>query len=183
MKRARLKPTTPWFALVDNGPYAENDLEVELAIGVQLRKGLHASDWEGSPVQLQELPAVESMASIIHEGESVSVQNAYTHLYAWTQANGYQVAGPYREIYLSRHPGSHFKPDPIWMLASSNLQCPIQRASIPISIQSNQKRKEKLMKPKIITKPAFKTVGMSYVGKNEQWEIPQIVGGLQQTLQ
>ena len=32
------------------------------------------------------------------------------------------------------------------------------------------------MKPKIITKPAFKTVGLSYVGKNLQGEIPQMWG-------
>lgn len=32
------------------------------------------------------------------------------------------------------------------------------------------------MEPKFITKPAFKAVGMSYVGKNEGGEIPQMWG-------
>ena len=32
------------------------------------------------------------------------------------------------------------------------------------------------MEPNIITKPGFKTVGLSYVGKNEQGEIPQLWG-------
>jgi AraC family transcriptional regulator len=33
-----------------------------------------------------------------------------------------------------------------------------------------------MMEPKIVTKPAFKAVGLSYVGKNEQGEIPQLWG-------
>ena len=32
------------------------------------------------------------------------------------------------------------------------------------------------MEPKIVTKPAFKVVGLSYVGKNEAGEIPQMWG-------
>jgi len=175
LERARLKPTTPWFALIDNGPYDESDLEVELAVGVQLRKDLHAGDWGGGPVQLQELPAIESMASVIHEGESANLISAYTHLYAWTQSNGYQVAGPYREIYLPES-GITIQPRSNLDAGFIELQCPVQRASIPISIQSNQKRKEEIMQPKIITKPAFKAVGMSYVGKNEAGEIPQMWG-------
>ena len=30
------------------------------------------------------------------------------------------------------------------------------------------------MKPKIVTRPAFKTVGISYIGKNQSGEIPQM---------
>jgi AraC family transcriptional regulator len=32
------------------------------------------------------------------------------------------------------------------------------------------------MEPKIVTKPAFKAVGLSYIGKNEQGEIPKLWG-------
>ena len=32
------------------------------------------------------------------------------------------------------------------------------------------------MKPKIVTKPAFKTVGISYIGNNQSGEIPQMWG-------
>ena len=32
------------------------------------------------------------------------------------------------------------------------------------------------MEPKIVSKPAFKSIGLSYVGKNEQGEIPQMWG-------
>jgi predicted transcriptional regulator YdeE/DNA-binding transcriptional MerR regulator len=175
MERARLKPITPWFALVDNQPYAENDLEVELAIGVQLRQNQRDGDWGSSPVQLLELPAIDNMASVIHEGKSATLVNTYAQLYAWTQSNGYQIAGPYREIYLPET-GVSISPDTDLDAGFTELQCPIQRASIPISILSPEERKEKTMEPKIVTKPAFKAVGLSYVGKNEQGEIPKMWG-------
>jgi len=176
LERARLKPATPWFSIIDQGPYAENGLEVELAIGVELRSNQRLGDWGSSPVQLLELPPVENMASVIHEGELATLNSAYTQLFAWTQANGYQINGAYREIYLS-DPGDDTQPQPHLEAGFTELQCPVKRASIPISILSNQERKEpNLMEPKIITKPAFKAIGMSYVGKNENQEIGQMWG-------
>jgi predicted transcriptional regulator YdeE/DNA-binding transcriptional MerR regulator len=175
LNTARLKPASPWFALVDEGPYAENNLEVELAIGVQLRKGQRVGDWGTGPVQLQELPKIENMASVIHEGQSITLNNTYAHLFAWTQANGYQMTGRYREIYLPET-GVSNPPETELEAGFIELQCPVQRASIPVSVLSPKARKEQIMEPKIIKKPAFKTVGISYVGKNENGEIPQMWG-------
>jgi predicted transcriptional regulator YdeE/DNA-binding transcriptional MerR regulator len=172
---ARLKPTSPWFALLDDLPYAESDLEVAMAVGVQPRVNQRAGDWQGTPVNLTELPAVPSMASVIHEGELAAITNAYTHLYAWTQANGYNVTGSCREIYLPEAGIDSIAP-PSQQAGFTEVQCPVQRASIPISILSPEKRKERIMEPKIISKPRFKAVGLSYIGKNEQGEIPQMWG-------
>ncbi len=175
LESARLKPASPWFALVDDGPYAENDLEVELAVGVQLNRNQRQGDWGSSPVQLVELPAVQRMASVIHEGDAATLNSAYTHLCAWTQSNGYRIAGAYREIYLPES-GVSSSPKTSWDAACIELQSPVQRASIPISIQSLKEQKEKIMEPKTVTKPAFKTIGLAYVGKNEQGEIPELWG-------
>jgi predicted transcriptional regulator YdeE/DNA-binding transcriptional MerR regulator len=176
LERSHLKPITPWFALVEKGPYADNDLELELAIGVKLSKGQRSGDWGDSPVKVLDLPAVKRMASVIHESESSNL-DAYTQLYAWTQANGHKAAGPFREIYL-RESGISPIPEIGTKIDAdfTELQCPVKRASIPISIRSPQDRKEKTMQPKIVTKLAFKTVGLSYVGKNEAGEIPQMWG-------
>jgi len=173
LERARLKPATPWFALVDNQPYNESDLEVELAIGVQLHSQQRAGDWGHGPVQLLDLPAVSSMASVIHIGESDTLANTYAHLYGWTQAHGFQMAGPYREIYLPES-GINPSPDPHTKAGFVELQAPIRRASIPPSIRSTKNRKEQTMEPKIVNKPAFKSVGLSYIGKNQNNEIPQM---------
>jgi predicted transcriptional regulator YdeE/DNA-binding transcriptional MerR regulator len=172
LERAQLKPSTPWFALMENIPYAETDLTITLGVGVNLRSGQRAGDWNDTPVALQELPAALNMASIIHMDRSTSLAQTYTSLYAWTQANGYQVSGLFRELYL---PEAGSNPAPALKLDASliEVQCPVERVSIPISLMS---KKEQKMEPKIISKPAFKTIGLSYVGKNQNGEIGELWG-------
>ncbi len=164
LDRAGLKPAGPWFSLMDDLSYAETDLELTLGVGVQLQRGQRADEWSGTPVRLRELAAAASMASVIHNGDPVALSQTYSSLYAWTQANGYQPAGPFRELYLSET-GASLDAGLI------ELQCPVERASIPISILS---KKEEPMQPKIVNRPAFKAVGLSYVGKNENAEITQM---------
>jgi predicted transcriptional regulator YdeE/DNA-binding transcriptional MerR regulator len=178
LDQARLKPRGPWFALLDDLPYKETDNEVSLAVGVDLRRGHRAGDWEGTPVSLQDLEAVPAMASVIHAQEMDLLPQTYLNLYGWTQSNGYQIAGSCREIYLSEAGESTF---PTYSLEPGmiEVQCPVERTRIPASILSPDK-KEKTMEPKIVTKPAFKAVGLSYVGKNEHGEIPQMWGTFNQ---
>ncbi|MBN1453182.1 MAG: MerR family transcriptional regulator [Anaerolineales bacterium] len=177
LESARLKPASPWFALLDDMPYQETDLELTLAVGVDPRSGQRAGDWEGTPVRLQELAAVPGMASVIHQDDYAILPQTYKWLYAWTQSNGYQVAGPCREIYL---PGSGVNAPQDSPLTTGliEVQCPIEKPSIPVSLSSNQK--EETMQPKIVNRPAFKAVGLSYVGKNENGEIGQMWGRFNQ---
>jgi len=180
LEQARLKPTGPWFALLDNMPYKEMDNEVSLAVGVDLRSGQRAGDWEGTPIMLQELDAAPIMASVIHTSEADLLPQTYSFLYGWTQSNGYQITGLCREIYLSEDGANTALtsgPEP----GMIEVQCPIERARIPASILSPDK-KEKTMEPKIVTRPAFKAIGMSYVGKNENDEIGQMWGVFNQRM-
>ena len=166
LEQARLKAAGPWFALLNNLPYAEFDQEITLGVAVNLRSAQsaqRADDWGDTPVRLQELPAAPNMASLIHCDDAVALPVTYTSLYAWTQANGYRVAGPFREVYLPEGPSQD--------AGLIEVQCPVERAGVPLSLQS---KKEGTMEPKILTKPAFKTVGFSYVGKNQNDEIGQM---------
>ncbi|MBC8330845.1 MAG: GyrI-like domain-containing protein [Anaerolineae bacterium] len=175
LERARLKMVGPWFALVADLPYAENDQAIELAIPVQVRRGLRAGDWGNSLVKLRELDAVPNMASSIYEGEHATLNLAYTALYAWTKANAYQIVGPCREVYLSGMGIAFKKPDE--SSGFVEVQCPVERTRVPISVISTQTYgKELVMQPKFVTKPAMTVVGLSYVGKNENNEIPQLWG-------
>jgi predicted transcriptional regulator YdeE/DNA-binding transcriptional MerR regulator len=172
LTRARISPIGPWFTVIDDLPYDESNLEVELAIEINPKAGLRSGDWGISPVQLKAFEAVPNMASIIYSGDYASIIRAYTNLYAWTQRHGYTIAGSCREIYL---PDSGFNtmPEP-FETAFTEVQCPVRASDIPLSIQSPYERKEKIMEPKIISKPAFKAVGLSYVGKNQADEIPKL---------
>ncbi len=174
LDQTRLKPTGPWFALIDDIPYTESDLEVEMAVPINPAGRLRAGDVEGTPVSLRELPAVNSMASVIHEGEYASINRAYTGLYAWANTNAFKITGPCREVYLPEA-GISVNQAPDISSGFIEVQCPVERASIPISISTPvSNRKESVMEPKIITKDAMKVVGLSYIGKNENNEIPQL---------
>ena len=130
------------------------------------------------PVEVKTLEAVSSMASVIHEGNLNILPASYKSLFSWMQSNGYIIAGPTREIYLSET-GVNLNKFEIDS-GFTEVQCPIIPANIPISILSPNQRKENNMEPKIITKPAFKVVGLSYIGKNENNEIPQMWGEFNQ---
>lgn len=166
LDQARLKPAGPWFGLMENLPYAEADHELTLGVPVQLRSH-RADDWHGTPVSLRELPAAPNMASLVHTAEVAGLPLTYTSLYAWTQANGYKVAGLFREIYLPDSPAT-----PSADAALIEVQCPVERAGIPLSIQT--RKDEPPMQPQIITLPAFKAVGYSYIGSNSNGEISQM---------
>lgn len=167
LQRARLRPAGPWFGLKDDMPYSEHDLEVSLAVPVQLRSAQRAGDWQGTPISLQEMPSVESMASVIYSGEAAAISQAYAGLYAWAQANAYQVSGPCREVYLPEM-GISASPSPELHAGFIEVQCPVERARIPISLSTNTiDQKENIMQPKFETKPAMTVIGMCYRGKNE----------------
>jgi AraC family transcriptional regulator len=112
------------------------------------------------------------MASIIHAGEAIALPQTYAALYAWTQVNGYQFDGAFREFYL---PETGIEAPPASQLQASliEVQCPVARATVPLSIQS---RKEIPMQPTIVTKPVIKAVGISYIGKNQHDEIGLLWG-------
>jgi len=177
LEASRLKPATPWFALFEGLPYREADLELTLAVGVDLRSGQRAGDWQGTPIRLQELAAVPSMASVIHTGDPSTLSQAYASLYAWAQHGGYQPAGSYREIYLPES-GVSASPVPLTQAGVIEVQCPVEKTRLPVSLRSN--KKEEIMQPKIVNRPAFKAVGFSYVGKNEHGEIGQMWGRFNQ---
>jgi predicted transcriptional regulator YdeE/DNA-binding transcriptional MerR regulator len=175
MSRARLTPNSPWFSLVDNLPYDKAFQEVTLAVAVDAKRNQRSGDWDFDTVRLEDLPAIPCMASLIHEGEYAGINQTYTHLYGWTQTNGYQITGPCREIHLSET-GVNTAPFENMLANFTEVQCPVARVSIPISILSPKDQKEKIMEPKITTKPSFKSIGLSYIGKNEKGQIPQMWG-------
>ncbi len=52
------------------------------------------------PLALHDLPAVDTMASVIHKGDMWDIGQAMMALYARLGSHGYVSAGPYRELHL-----------------------------------------------------------------------------------
>jgi effector-binding domain-containing protein len=74
--------------------FSEDAVDVEIAVPVA------GSAPEGGRVNCRELPGVEQMACIIHQGGYETIGGTYGQLMTWVEANGYQAAGPVREVYL-----------------------------------------------------------------------------------
>jgi len=52
-------------------------------------------------IKCKKLPGYDAVASVMYKGSYDGVSAAYTALMRWIEANGYQVAGPSREIYFT----------------------------------------------------------------------------------
>ncbi len=80
-------------ALWHDPEYKESDVDAEA--GFYLKERVEAD----GGVQVHELPEITA-ASTIHNGSFQRLSEAYDALLRWIAANGYQVSGPIRELYL-----------------------------------------------------------------------------------
>jgi predicted transcriptional regulator YdeE/DNA-binding transcriptional MerR regulator len=152
-----------WLTLVHNPEYAERNLDLEVAIVVEAAPGA-AKAIRRKPVRrLAEMPQA---ACVVHSGAQRDLTQAYGALYAWLEANGWQQAGPVREV-CHANPTEDPGECPV-----IELQMPVERPSLLKSkSKSSGFEKEHIMEPKFVTKPAFMLVGMKYVGRNKNNEI------------
>jgi DNA-binding transcriptional MerR regulator len=56
-------------------------------------------------VKVYELPQTQ-VASIVHHGDFEDFTQGHTALAGWVEANGYEIVGPYREIYIQHDPNN-----------------------------------------------------------------------------
>ena len=89
-----VEPLEPEFALYHNPEFTELDIDMEAAVTVGERAET------AGPLLVRSLPAVETMASVVHQGRFMDVCDAIVALYGWIGANEQAAAGPYREIHL-----------------------------------------------------------------------------------
>jgi DNA-binding transcriptional MerR regulator len=83
------------FASWHDREYREKDVDAEA--GFYLYKPVPAPSADG--IRVHELPSATA-ASVIHSGSYQRLPEAYDALLRWVASNGYQVAGPIRELYL-----------------------------------------------------------------------------------
>jgi DNA-binding transcriptional MerR regulator len=55
-------------------------------------------------VKVYELPPTQ-VAAVVHQGNFEDFQQGHAAILEWIDANGYQIAGPYREIYIKHEKG------------------------------------------------------------------------------
>jgi DNA-binding transcriptional MerR regulator len=86
------------LAIYYSAEYVETDIDMELGTPIE-RVAIKAAVLPET-IALHDLPAVETMASVIHKGDMWDVGQAMVALYSWIGAHGYASNGPYRELHL-----------------------------------------------------------------------------------
>jgi effector-binding domain-containing protein len=89
----RISPVGPPVGVYYDEEFRE-EMDVEVAVPVA------GPVPEAGRVKMGQLPAVETMACVVHEGGYDTFGATYGQLMTWIEANGYRIAGPIREVYL-----------------------------------------------------------------------------------
>ena len=79
-----------------------DDEKLDLEIGFSLTRTSNAPVRISGDhlLRVSELPAVDTMATIVRPGTNAASHTSFGAVGMWIEANGYQVAGPCREVFL-----------------------------------------------------------------------------------
>jgi effector-binding domain-containing protein len=79
-----------------------DDEKLDLEIGFSLLRASNANVRIAGDHMLRagELPAVDTMATIVRPGTNAASHGPFGAIGMWIEANGYEVAGPCREVFL-----------------------------------------------------------------------------------
>ena len=158
-----LETSWPLQAVHYDSEYHDQGVDVEVTAPIM------RSLPELSGLRIHELPGVNTMASVVHQGSYGRLNEAYTALMTWVEASGYRVKGPSRNVFLETSDEG--------IEATCNItevQFPVQKKPTLFFVSGNKEKRK--MEPKIVEKPAFSVVGRRYQGKNENNEIAQMWG-------
>jgi len=117
MVQSKIKSTGPCLTLYHSDePKIDAEVCEPVAEGVSLPKN--------TKVQTRELPGAE-VAAVIHHGPFNTLSESYEAVLKWIEANGYQINGPGREIYLQppAEMGSQTDPDTV-----TEVQFPVMKS-------------------------------------------------------
>ena len=87
------KQTGPHFTLWHSSSDVYENEDVEALVPIdRMLKGI-------DHVKVYQLPSTQ-VAAVVHQGNFEDFQQGHAAILEWIDANGYQIAGPYREIYI-----------------------------------------------------------------------------------
>ena len=109
----------PPMAIYHDPDARERDWDIEVCIPIED---------EMTPderLKVYSLPAVETMACVVHTGPFATLPQAYDALAKWIDENGYQITGPARELNLRLpdKPGDQNDPNTV-----NEVQFPVEKA-------------------------------------------------------
>lgn len=106
LERQKTRMIGPPTAIYHDPEFKERDWDIEVCMPI-------ADELTpGDSVKVYSLPAVETMACVVHAGSFATIGEAYDALAKWISSNGYRIVGPGREINirLPEKPGDQNDP-------------------------------------------------------------------------
>ncbi len=94
LEKHQISPAGPTLGIYYDQEFHEDAVDIEAAVPVT------EAVPPGGRVEVRELPAIEEVACIVHEGRFDTLNATYGQLMSWIEANGYHMAGPIREVYV-----------------------------------------------------------------------------------
>jgi DNA-binding transcriptional MerR regulator len=84
----------PPKAVYHDGEFKERDWDIEVCMPINEELAPKGN------VKVDDLPGFEKMACVVHTGPFATIGEAYDAIAKWIDENGYQIAGPGRELNL-----------------------------------------------------------------------------------
>lgn len=113
--------------------YRDDELDVE--IGIPLSREIPPTE----QIHVRTMPAVATMACVVHTGDYASMTSAFTSLFNWIDAHDYAIAGATREVFLrfgANNAGYHL-PDAYLAHHAAEFVTELQ---VPVAKQSTEQR-------------------------------------------
>lgn len=82
------------FTIYHDGEYRERDIDVEVC---EMVKDMCQ---DSEMVQYKRIPSEPEAACVLHKGPYSTIREAYQHVFAWIEDNGYETVGNPRESYI-----------------------------------------------------------------------------------
>jgi DNA-binding transcriptional MerR regulator len=97
LNRAKLTTSAPALAVWDDHDRGIDDEGFDVLVALPIAGNIPAT----AHIAVQTLPAVETMACVVHQGNLDQLAHAYEALHRWVQLNDYRVVGPSRTVYIN----------------------------------------------------------------------------------
>jgi DNA-binding transcriptional MerR regulator len=93
-------PARDHLIVVAHSDFDDEDLDLEIGFGLTREVKRSVALPDRRELTARELPAVETLATVVRKGPLDQSHLAFGALGLWMEANGYGVAGPCREVFL-----------------------------------------------------------------------------------
>jgi DNA-binding transcriptional MerR regulator len=110
--------------VVAHSDFEDDSLDLEIGFALTRLVNRRVAMADGAALALAELPAVDSMATVVRRGPKDRTHLAFGALGIWMEANGYHIAGPGRELFLEL-PFQRPEPEDVVM----EIQFPVAKAA------------------------------------------------------